>query len=269
MPGGRPKSRVRPDAVKSVAKVLDILEHLGAARRPVSVSDLARATGFNVSTAFRLVQTLVSRGYVEQQAGHRELRARHARLPARERLPQGQRPRHARAAAPRGAARRGRRDGVPRDPQPGRDRPALQGRRPARGQRLDPVERARAGVLHRDRQGAALRSRARRVPDATSTGVQLRAYTAQTITSQREARARDRRGARGRLRARRRGVRREPVLRQRAGARPGRAARSPPPISVAMPKIRFQRSLVPRWRKLLEEKAALISPPLGLIDPGN
>ena len=36
-------------------------------------------------------------------------------------------------------------------------------------------------------------------------------------------------------------------------------------ISLAMPKIRFRRSLVPRWRSLLEEKAALISPQLGLI----
>ena len=71
MPGGRPKSKAQPDAVKSVTKVLDILEHLGASRRPVSVSDLARATGFNVSTAFRLVQTLTARGYVEQEAGHR------------------------------------------------------------------------------------------------------------------------------------------------------------------------------------------------------
>ena len=71
MPGGRPKSKTQPDAVKSVAKVLDILEHLGSSRRPVSVSDVARATGFNVSTAFRLLQTLTARGYVEQEPGHR------------------------------------------------------------------------------------------------------------------------------------------------------------------------------------------------------
>ena len=37
-------------------------------------------------------------------------------------------------------------------------------------------------------------------------------------------------------------------------------------ISMAMPKMRFKRSGVPRWRKLLEERAALISQPLGLID---
>ena len=51
--------------------MLDILEHLGAAKRAVSVSDIARATGFNVSTAFRQLQTLVARGYVEQEPGHR------------------------------------------------------------------------------------------------------------------------------------------------------------------------------------------------------
>ncbi len=70
MPGGRPKTRPEPEAVKSVSKVLDILEHLGASQRAVSVSDIARATGFNVSTAFRQLQTLVARGYVEQDLDH-------------------------------------------------------------------------------------------------------------------------------------------------------------------------------------------------------
>jgi len=58
--------------VKSVAKVLDILEHLGAAGRPVSVSDLARATSLHVSTAHRLLQTLTRRGFVEQRADNRQ-----------------------------------------------------------------------------------------------------------------------------------------------------------------------------------------------------
>ncbi len=71
MPGGRPRAKARHDAVKSVAKVLDILEHLGAARQSVSVSDLARATGMNVSTAHRLLQTLMGRGYVVQDPGSR------------------------------------------------------------------------------------------------------------------------------------------------------------------------------------------------------
>lgn len=71
MPGGRPRSRTQSDAVKSVAKVLDIIEHLGASRRHVSVSDLARGTGMNVSTAYRLLQTLMGRGYVVQEASNR------------------------------------------------------------------------------------------------------------------------------------------------------------------------------------------------------
>ena len=52
--------------VRSVLKVLDLLEHLGSAGQPISVSDAARATGINVSTAHRLLQTLLNRGYVEQ-----------------------------------------------------------------------------------------------------------------------------------------------------------------------------------------------------------
>ena len=67
---GRERRR-QADSVKSVVKVLDILEHLGAAQGAVSVSDLARATGLNVSTAFRLLQTLMARGYVEQERSNR------------------------------------------------------------------------------------------------------------------------------------------------------------------------------------------------------
>jgi len=37
-------------------------------------------------------------------------------------------------------------------------------------------------------------------------------------------------------------------------------------ISIAMPKLRFRRGHVARWCGLLEGKAALISPQLGLID---
>lgn len=68
MPGGRPKSEAQAGPVKSVSKVLDLLEHIGAAKGPTSVSDIARATSFNVSTTFRLLQTLAARGYVEQQS---------------------------------------------------------------------------------------------------------------------------------------------------------------------------------------------------------
>ncbi len=54
--------------IKSVGKVLDILEYLAAARRPAGVSEIARAVGFHVSTGHRLVQTLVARGYVDQDS---------------------------------------------------------------------------------------------------------------------------------------------------------------------------------------------------------
>ena len=37
-------------------------------------------------------------------------------------------------------------------------------------------------------------------------------------------------------------------------------------ISLAMPKLRFRRGQVARWRGLLEEKAGLISPQLGVIN---
>ena len=37
-------------------------------------------------------------------------------------------------------------------------------------------------------------------------------------------------------------------------------------LSIAMPKLRFKKAQVPQWRRLLEDKAALISPQLGLID---
>ena len=71
MPGGRPKSQAEAGPVQSVAKVLDILECIGAGKGPVSVSEIARATGFHVSTAFRLLQTLAARGYVEQHSADR------------------------------------------------------------------------------------------------------------------------------------------------------------------------------------------------------
>lgn len=59
-------SKSGSSAVKTVAKVLDILEHLGAASRPVTVSEVAMMTGINVSTAHRLLQTLARRHYIEQ-----------------------------------------------------------------------------------------------------------------------------------------------------------------------------------------------------------
>lgn len=62
------------DRVKALAKALDILEHLAAARAPAGVSELGRATRFHVSTVHRLLQTLADRGYVEQDAASRAYR---------------------------------------------------------------------------------------------------------------------------------------------------------------------------------------------------
>ncbi len=64
------RTTARPAAagngIKSVAKVLDILEYLAATRRPVGASEVARAVGFHVSTTHRLLRTLAARGYVVQ-----------------------------------------------------------------------------------------------------------------------------------------------------------------------------------------------------------
>jgi len=57
--------------IKSVAKVLDILEYLAGAGRPVGASEVARAVGFHVSTTHRLLRTLAMRGYVDQHAALR------------------------------------------------------------------------------------------------------------------------------------------------------------------------------------------------------
>ena len=146
------------------------------------------------------------------------LRDGSAPVPARERLSQGQRSRGDRAAASRGAARRRRRDDLPRDPEPGRDRAAVQGRRPARGQRIDAHCAARAGVLHRDRQGAAVGPRGRCAGALPRDGGACRPTRRRRSRARRSCSASSRR-AHGGLRARRRGVRREPVLHQRAGTR--------------------------------------------------
>ncbi len=264
MPGGRPKTRVEPDAVKSVAKVLDILEHLGAARRPVSVSDIARATGFNVSTAFRLVQTLVSRGYVEQEPGHRS----YALGPRVYQLASAYLKGNDLAALAR---------------------PHLDALRDVVGETVYLVILSQGEIVQlckADGQqvvSASIRSAQREPAYCTATGkvllsglapeafqkylsgVRLRAYTAHTITSpsklEREIDA----------------VRKEGYAVDAEEYADNLCCVSVPvrdpnsgliaaAVSVAMPKIRFKRSLVPRWRRLLEEKAALISPQLGLID---
>jgi DNA-binding IclR family transcriptional regulator len=65
---------IKTNEVKSVLKVLDILEHLAASSGAVTVSELGRAKGLHVATAHRLLRTLALRGYVEQQARHQAYR---------------------------------------------------------------------------------------------------------------------------------------------------------------------------------------------------
>ncbi|HWA39659.1 MAG TPA: IclR family transcriptional regulator [Burkholderiales bacterium] len=67
----RARSPAGAGGIKSVAKVLDILEYLADAGRPVGASEVARAVGFHVSTTHRLLRTLAARGYVDQHAARR------------------------------------------------------------------------------------------------------------------------------------------------------------------------------------------------------
>jgi IclR family transcriptional regulator, KDG regulon repressor len=264
MPGGRPKTKTVPDAVKSVAKVLDILEHVAASKQPVSVSDLARGTGFNVSTAFRLVQTLVARGYVEQQDGQRSyvLGTRLYQLASA----------YLQGSDLATLAR-----------------PHLEALRDEVGETVYLVIFSQGEIVQLCKAdgphvvSASIRSSEREPAYCTATGkvllsglsdeafrsylaaVKLTPYTAQTITS------------RAKLEREIESVRAEGFALDLEEYAENLCCLSVPvrhphggeitaAISVAMPKLRFKRSGVPRWRKLLEERAALISQPLGLVD---
>lgn len=263
MPGGRPRTRAEPDAVKSVSKVLDILEHLGAAGGPASVSDIARATGFNVSTAFRQLQTLVSRGYVEQRADDRGY-----------------------VLGPRVFQ-------LATDYLKGSDlatlaRPHLEALRDTVG------ETAYLVILHQgeivqlckaDGQhvvSASIRSEQREPAYCTATGkvllsglepealerylesIRMKAYTPQTITGRtallRELEAVRKQGFALDLEEYAENLCCLSVPVRNSGSGAIVAA-----LSIAMPKIRFRRGQVPRWKSLLEQKATTISPQVGLI----
>ena len=264
MPGGRPKTRPEPDAVKSVYKVLDILEHLGAAQRAVSGSDIARATGFNVSTAFRQLQTLAARGYVEQHPGH---------------LSYVLGPRFYQLAS---AYLKGKDLAA-------LARPHLEALRDVVGETAYLVILSRGEIVQlgkadgRQVVSASIRSSQREPAYCTATGkvllsglapealerylasVQLTPHTPQTITSRAK-------------------LKRELAMVRKQGyavdveeyaenlccvsvpVRDPNSGSIVAAISLAMPKLRFRRGHVARWRSLLEGKAALISPQLGLID---
>jgi IclR family transcriptional regulator, KDG regulon repressor len=264
MPGGRPRVKAQPDSVKSVVKVLDILEHLGSAQRAAKVSELARATGLNVSTVFRLLQTLMARGYVEQDLSSRGyfLGPRFFQM---------------------GSAYL-----------QGSDlatiaKPHLESLRDTVGETAYLVVFSRGEIVQlckadgKQAVSASVRSMVREPAYCTATGkvllaglapdafddyvagIELQAFTPQTITSKEK-------------------LRRE-IAKVRAGGLavdteeyvPNLCCVSVPvhdraghgtvaAISIAMPKMRFKRSLVPQWSKQLRERAALISQQLGLIE---
>jgi DNA-binding IclR family transcriptional regulator len=264
MPGGRPRTRFETDAVKSVSKVLDLLEHLGAARGPRSVSDIARDTGLNVSTAFRQLQTLVARGFVEQDAGHRG----YALGPRLYQLASAYLKGSDLAALAR---------------------PHLEALRDAVGETAYLVILRQGEIVQLGKAdgqkvvSASFRTAEREPAFCTATGkvlltgldaesleryldgVELRAYTPNTITD---------RAMLGReiasVRKRGYGLDIEEFAEDLcciavAVRDPGSAA-IVAALSLAMPKIRFRRGDVARWRALLDAKAALISPQIGMID---
>jgi IclR family acetate operon transcriptional repressor len=58
----------RPNTVQSVDRALDILETLAASKNGMALSDLAGRVTLNASTCHHLLQTLLQRSYVEQDA---------------------------------------------------------------------------------------------------------------------------------------------------------------------------------------------------------
>jgi len=264
MPGGRPRAKTQTDSVKSVAKVLDILEHLGSSQGAVSVSDLARATGLNVSTAYRLLQTLMARGYVEQERSNRGYFLGPRIFQMGSAYLQGS---DLAAIA----------------------RPHLEALRDAVGETAYLVMFSQGEIVQlckadgKQAVSAAIRSMVREPAYCTATGkvllsalapaefdkyvqgVALESFTPQTLTSKAElrreiAKVRDSGFA----------VDNEefvpnlccvsiPVPDHNGGA-------SVAAISIAMPKMRFRKTLVPRWCEQMREKAQLITQQLGLVE---
>lgn len=264
MPGGRPRAKTEVESVKSVVKVLDILEHLGSVRGAVSVSDLARATGLNVSTAFRLLQTLMGRGYVEQDRSNRGYMLGPKVFQMGTAYLQGS------DLADIG-------------------RPHLEALRDAVGETAYLVTFSQGEIVQlckadgKQAVSAAIRSMVREPAYCTATGkvllsalgepefetyvegVEMEVFTPQTITSKAALRREI-----AEVRARGFAVDSEEFVPNlcclsvpvRGGSGSGPVAA----ISIAMPKMRFKKSLVPQWCAQLQEKAALITQQVGLLE---
>ena len=215
------RGRSFPNSVKSITKVLDILEHLGASKRVVSVSDLARATKINVSTAYRLLQTLMARGYVVQETANRGYLLGPRIFQMGSAYLQGN---DLASVA----------------------RPHLEALRDAVHETTYLVIFSQGEIVQlctadgKQAVSATFRSMVREPAYCTATGQgfalgpryggarsifrarEARGFTPQTVTEQGAVAQGDREGPPDRLRRRRRGIRAESVLRQRAGDESGR-----------------------------------------------
>ena len=69
-----PKRRKPTGIIQSLDRGLGLLEVLAAERRDVSLSELAARFSWDKSTTFRLLTTLVRRGYVDQDSERRKYR---------------------------------------------------------------------------------------------------------------------------------------------------------------------------------------------------
>ncbi|SEW35847.1 DNA-binding transcriptional regulator, IclR family [[Clostridium] fimetarium] len=58
--------KVMEEKVRVVERAFDIIEALACSRKSMSVTDIAKSTKISKSTAFRLLQTMHSRGFVEK-----------------------------------------------------------------------------------------------------------------------------------------------------------------------------------------------------------
>src|SRR5882757_11268097 len=67
----KPPGRRSDDALKSLPKVISILEAFSTSRRSMSLAEISAATGFPRSTAHRLAASMRDVGLLDQE-GHRD-----------------------------------------------------------------------------------------------------------------------------------------------------------------------------------------------------
>ena len=264
MPGGRPRAKAQVESVKSVVKVLDILEHLGSSKGAISVSELARETGVNVSTAFRLLQTLMNRGYVEQERSNRGYQFGPRFFQMGTAYLQGS---DLASIA----------------------RPHLEDLRDAVGETAYLVIFSQGEIVQlckadgKQQVSASVRSMVREPAYCTATGkvllaglpteelekyiagVSLRSFTPQTVSSKAQLRKEV-----DKVRGNGFAVDVEEFVPNlccvSVPVRDADNTESVAAISIAMPKMRFKKSRVPRWYAQLREKADLITQQLVMIE---